>query len=413
MKTFNSIFAAVIIIFSIFFIGIDISLFNNPSDNISREYRVQIERVCNDVKSTGINNVDLSKYPLITDIVEYNGSDSFFEGENSDYVIRKIHNTFYRIEYHLDSAKLNRRIIAEINIIFAIIFVLLIGCFIFIKVQILTPFNHLINVPEELAKGNLTVPIKQQKSRYFGKFVWGLDLLRERIESDKKTQLKLLKDKKMMIMSISHDIKTPLSAIKLYAKSLSQNLYKEREKQVEVAENINKRAVEIEAFVSDIIESSNEDFLKFNVHNNEFYLSELIENVSKYYREKLDLLKIEFNISNYGNCVLKGDLDRSIEALQNIIENAIKYGDGHYIKIDFYTEEDCRLISVTNSGCALNESELPHIFESFWRGSNSQKIEGSGLGLYICRQLMHLMDGDIFSEIKGKDMTVTLVFRIA
>lgn len=412
MKTFNSIFAAVIIIFSIIFIGINMSFFNNPSDN-SREYRVQIERLCNDMESVGKSNIDLSKYSLITDIVEYDSSDSFFEGENSDYVIRKIDNTFYRIEYNLASAKLNSRIIAEVNISFAIIFVLLTGSFIFIKVQILTPFKHLINVPEELAKGNLTVPIKQQKSRYFGKFVWGLDLLREKIENDRKTELKLIKDKKMMIMSISHDIKTPLSAIKLYSKALSQNLYKDREKQVEVAENINKKAVEIEAYVSDIIEASNEEFLQFNVHNGEFYLSELIENISKYYKEKLCLLKIEFNISSYNDCVLKGDLDRSIEALQNIIENAIKYGDGHYIKIDFYTEEDCRLISITNSGCTLSESEMPHIFESFWRGSNSQKIEGSGLGLYICRQLMHLMDGDIFSEINGTDMTVTLVFRIA
>ena len=69
------------------------------------------------------------------------------------------------------------------------------------------------------------------------------------------------------------------------------------------------------------------------------------------------------------------------------------------------------MISVKNSGCTLSEPELPHIFDSFWRGSNADKIGGSGLGLYICRQLMHKMDGEIFAEADKGFMTVTAVFQ--
>jgi signal transduction histidine kinase len=54
---------------------------------------------------------------------------------------------------------------------------------------------------------------------------------------------------------------------------------------------------------------------------------------------------------------------------------------------------------------------LPHIFDSFWRGSNAGKHKGSGLGLYICRQLMHKMSGDIFAEIIDGRMIVTTVFQ--
>ena len=97
--------------------------------------------------------------------------------------------------------------------------------------------------------------------------------------------------------------------------------------------------------------------------------------------------------------------------LQNIIENAIKYGDGHYIRLTFSDEEDCRLITVTNSGCTLPEQELVHIFDSFKRGSNVGSKSGSGLGLYICRQLMDAMKGDVFAEIQGGDMCVTVVCR--
>lgn len=99
--------------------------------------------------------------------------------------------------------------------------------------------------------------------------------------------------------------------------------------------------------------------------------------------------------------------------MQNIIENAVKYGDGRQIKISFSEEENCILISVKNSGCTLSENELPHIFESFWRGSNADKIGGSGLGLYICRQLMHKMNGEIFAKTDNEFMSVTAVFQKA
>ena len=69
------------------------------------------------------------------------------------------------------------------------------------------------------------------------------------------------------------------------------------------------------------------------------------------------------------------------------------------------------MIAVRNSGCTLPDTELPHVFDSFWRGSNTDKQNGSGLGLYICRQLMHKMNGEVFAEIRGGDMCVTAVFE--
>ena len=85
------------------------------------------------------------------------------------------------------------------------------------------------------------------------------------------------------------------------------------------------------------------------------------------------------------------------------LENAIKYGDGKRISIDFSEEEDCRLLTVRNSGCSLKQEELINLFDSFYRGSNVGSAEGSGLGLYISRQLMRKMDGEVFVEIKEDD----------
>ena len=157
--------------------------------------------------------------------------------------------------------------------------------------------------------------------------------------------------------------------------------------------------------------ASREDFLKLTVNEGEFYLKDLMQNVEDYYRDKLALNKTEFTTERYNDCILKGDFDRSIEVIQNIMENAIKYGDGKFIGIAFGEEEDFKLITVSNSGVTLKENELPHIFDSFWRGSNAACEEGSGLGLYICRQLMLKMDGDIFAHIEDNMMKVTAVFK--
>ncbi len=110
------------------------------------------------------------------------------------------------------------------------------------------------------------------------------------------------------------------------------------------------------------------------------------------------------------DCEITADESRIAQAVTNLVSNAIKYGDGERIDLLLSEEDGCILISVCNSGCTLPSAELPHIFDSFWRGSNADKQKGSGLGLYICRQLMQKMGGDIFAEISDGRMIVTTIF---
>lgn len=128
-----------------------------------------------------------------------------------------------------------------------------------------------------------------------------------------------------------------------------------------------------------------------------------------YYGDKLE--STYFTIEKYSDCMIDGDTDRLTEVLQNIIENAIKYGDGKSISLSFSDEEDCRIITVRNTGCELAETELTHIFDSFYRGSNVGSKAGNGLGLYICRQLTRDMGGDIFADIENGDMCVSVVCK--
>lgn len=406
MKAFNKIFCAVIALSLLLLIAANIILLNDSRDN-GREYRVEISRLEAEIREKGFESADLSGCKYVTNIQKQ--SDNIYNAE-SDYIIREIGGELYRFDYLTNSEQDRSNVLLIVNIFIGIMLLAAIAVLLFIRQKILVPFEEISDVPYQLSKGNLSVPLKESRSRFFGKFVWGLDMLRETLEQQKRKELLLQKDKKTLLLSLSHDIKTPLSAIKLYSKALSTGLYPDSEKQREISENINSKADEIESYVSRIIGASREDFLSLEVNMGEFYISELIDEIEKYYNEKLALIGAELCIERFGNCLIKGDIDRSCEVFQNIIENAVKYGDGKRISIDFSEEEGCILITVKNGGCTLSDTELPHIFESFWRGANAKSKEGAGLGLYICRQLMHKMGGEAFAEISGDIFSITTVF---
>ena len=410
MKTFNKIFVAVIAVIILLFFGTNIFLVTSQEDESGRPYRVEINRIVSRIENGGLESVDLSQCKYVTNVEK---CEEDFYDTNSDYVVCKIKDELYRFDYTANMRTDRTGMIVTVNLVLGIMAVMMLLVMLYLRQKILRPFEKLTDVPYELSKGNLTAPIKENKSRFFGRFIWGVDLLRENMEQQKQRELDLQKDKKMLLLSLSHDIKTPLSAIKLYAKALSKGLYTDKDKQCEIAENINIKADEIEDYVSQIIRASREDFLSLDVNMSEFYLSELIQDIKKYYTEKLELVKIEFSVSDFKDCLIKGDLERSIEVMQNMMENAVKYGDGRCIALEISEEEGGILISVRNSGNTLKDAELPHVFESFWRGTNAEKQKGSGLGLYICRQLMHKMKGEMFAEIKEDFMCVTAVFMKA
>lgn len=407
MRAFRKIFAAAAALAGLLIITANVLLHQWNAPENGRPYRVEINRLAFQIEQNGLESVDISQCAFVYHISEF-GED--FYRSQGDYAIREIGGRLYRFDYTAKNNSGNAQIIVMVNVILAVMTAAVFGILFYVRRKILRPFERLTNVPYELSKGNLTLPVKESKNRFFGKFLWGIDRLRENIEQQRQRGLELQKEKKTLLLSLSHDIKTPLSVIKLYAKALSKNLYPNEETQREIAESINEKANEIEDYVSRIITASREDFLSFDVENGEFYLSELVQTIAAYYSEKLALVKTEFAIGEYQNCILFGDLDRAVEVLQNVMENALKYGDGKRIELVFPEDDEAVLITVKNNGCTLDRSDLPHIFESFWRGANSGTIPGSGLGLYICRQLMHKMNGEIFAEIDADTITVTAVF---
>lgn len=411
MNKYKRFVCCIVFIESILVFLCNVLYIYQKSSDTAGLYRVEAKRVATEIEEQNLTEedigaMDLSEYETIIGVRAFQGD----EVCNGEYMVEKINGKLYRIEYRqtnnyealffIDGALLAMMLVTGIVLIY-------------VYKKVLKPFHAMSNLSYQLATGNLSVPVKEEKSKLFGHFLWGMDMLREQLETNKQRELELQKERKTLILSLSHDIKTPLASIELYAKALAENLYETQDKKDEALQGIARNVREIKKYVDEIVTASRQDFLDLEVIQDEFYLSELIKETEFYYRDKLSVVHTEFIVEEFSECLIKGDKNRLIEVLQNIMENAIKYGDRKGIRIYGEDEEDCKLIHIENTGCSIKEEELPNLFDSFYRGSNSHRVKGNGLGLYICKTLMRKMDGEIFAQIRGGNFRMSVVIRKA
>lgn len=367
-------------------------------------YRIEAKQIAKRMETEHVEDISLSDYKTIVKIEPYDDSQV-----NYDYIVAECDGVIYRIGYE---EKDNTGVLLALNICLGMMFIFSVVIFIYIDRKVLKPFNSMTDMTVELAKGNLTKPITEEKSRFFGKFLWGMDMLRENLEDSRRKELEYQKEKKTLVLSLSHDIKTPLSAIELYTKALKEGIYDSEEKKAEALNGILKNVDEIKRYAGEISKISREDFLDLKVNVSEVYIDDVINKIEAFYHDRLSVIHTGFSVDRHTNCLLLCDPDRLVEVLQNFMENAIKYGDGKSVKISFEEEEGYKLICVTNTGTAPDETDMQSIFDSFYRGKNTEGIQGSGLGLYICKNLMQKMDGDAYAEAVDGGFRAVAVVKI-
>lgn len=387
-------------------------------------YRVEINRILEtlvDVKQ--VEQIDLKNYQYIQkvsfiDRASFNKQDmlNFFAINNTESIVIW---PWYQEEQLVGYLKFQYEVgnidsftifwLVEGTLLVLEVFIICILWY--LKKHLITPFHQLRCLPQQMANGHLKGDVVVEKGKYFGEYLWQMSQLKDTLEVTKKRELELMKDKKQMLLSLSHDIKTPLNVIKLYNKALQEDMYVDLKSRQEAMQQIDNKTEEIEKYVDTIIKSTRKDLFDLQVTQGEFYLQDLIERVSSIYVEQCRLRNIECIIHKYDNRLLQGDIERSQEVIENLFENAFKYGDGTKIEISFYEEDYCQLISFYSSGNPVNDNEYNHLFDSFFRGANSKGKSGSGLGLYICHELMKKMGGTIFTKKSIDGMIFVLVFR--
>ena len=404
MNKYKRFAMTVIVINILLIIGFNIIIKADNQGMAYGQYRVDISRIVKLMEAgETIDRLNLKEYSTIIAVKEFAPD----EVTKNSYTVESVNGKLYRFEYRgqKQEGRLILNILMILNLLFNIFLIFYIGK------KVIKPMSDMTELAVTLAKGNLSIPIKAEKRSFLGRLVWSLDMLREKLEGDKERELELIKDRKTLILSLSHDIKTPLSAIDLYTNALLKNIYDSHEGKQAAINGIRKNTHIIKDYVNQINQAAREDFLSLQVNNSDFYINDVLDYINEYYTDKMSQKHTGFVIHAGENCLLYGDKDRTIEVLQNIIENALKDGDGKKIGIYCNEEEGCKLISVENTGCTLKPEEINYIFDSFYRGANSESVKGSGLGLYIARQLIHMMDGEIYAGIESDIFKLVVVLR--
>lgn len=424
MKKINILIVGTSLFFLILMAGAAI-FFQTMEEKADGRYLVEINRIMYGMEERGsffmpdlggTDQIEAVSYLDKKDLENTEQAKAFFQKRNGmeihikPLIVKEQMTGFVRFDYK-NTADTERAFqIAEGVIAISGIFILII--LLFLRNKLVIPFLALRDMPYELAKGRLNTEIEENKSRFFGNFVWGISMLKDHLKDSQMKALKLEKEKKMLLLSVSHDIKTPLNSIKLYAKALEEGIYDTEETITEAAGHIADLSGEIEDFVQEIVKSSSEEIISIEIENTEFYLKDLVDQIREYYEPKCKLFMTDFTIGSYDNRLLKGSMDGAFEAVENIMENAFKYGDGRSIAITFYEEEYCQVIKIKNTGQQVKAEEMPHLFDSFYRGSNAGSREGNGLGLYICGEIMRKMEGEIFALAQEDGMSFHLVFQM-
>ena len=336
----------------------------------------------------------------------------FFAGTDSNrFVILPTPQTDIFIRYNIKSQKQNR-----LFMLLLLSLMPLTALFALIKIQIdvLKPLRSMSEIPEQLAKGHFQANALQYKGKMFHRFLWGLDMLRTKLDEQKNTNLGLEKERKTLVASLSHDIKTPLSSIKMYSTAIKDGVYGTQEEIQEALNIIIEKTIKIERLTDELLMSSVHAIEEIIVDTAEHYLSELIMAIDSTIHNRISLLKMEYHIESLQNdFIVKADMDRLIEVCDNIIENAVKYGDLGGLFVRFENEEQCILISFENTGSHISETEIKHIFTGFYRGSNVGNVQGHGLGLYIAGKIMRAMGGDIYAQNTDTGVKIVLVIKHA
>lgn len=270
--------------------------------------------------------------------------------------------------------------------------------------SLIVPLELLSYGAEQIKEGNLDFDMTYESDDEFAKVCSEFDEMRIRLKDSIEKQLKYEENRKELIVGISHDIRTPLTAIKGYVQGLRDGVAKTPEKQKKYLDTIYAKTNDINSLVESLFIFSKLDTGSFPFNFQKIHISNYVENFYNSVREEFLGKGIEISFQNncdYNN-IVKLDCKEMNRVFLNILENSVKYkkDDLGLVTIKLYERENRVVIEIADNGKGVSDDELSNLFLSFYRGDSSRTnpSEGSGLGLSISKHIVEAHDGEIMAE---------------
>lgn len=268
-------------------------------------------------------------------------------------------------------------------------------------------YDRIIEITESLAKGNLNVT-EERDLGLFEPIKTNLNRIQDGFKKAVEEEVKSQNMKTELISNVSHDLKTPLTAIITYVDLLKNDDITEEERKSYI-ETLDKKSGRLKQLIEDLFEVSKANSGNLEVNLAKVEVLSLIRQVELELAEKLEEVGIELSIrSNQEKVYLELDGQKSYRVFENLFGNLVKYAmPNRKAYVDVTMNDSVTQIEVKNMSKEELDFDTSELTERFVRGDKSRNSEGSGLGLAIVKSLVELQggkfkvvaDGDLFKAI--------------
>jgi len=284
--------------------------------------------------------------------------------------------------------------------------------------SIIKPVNYLKAAAENIKAGNLNFSIDAQADDEIGELCVTFEEMRRKLKEQIDISMQYEKDNKELISNISHDLKTPITAIKGYIEGILDGVADTPEKQERYFRTIYTKANDMQKLIEEL-------FLYSKLDSNSMAYSFQKVNLNDYFEDCIEEISVDLESKHIGlgffnyvdkNVVIIADPEQLKRVIVNIVSNSAKYIDNPrgIVNIRLHDEPEYIQVEIEDNGKGIAPAELSHIFERCYRtdASRNSAQGGSGLGLSIAKKIVEEHGGRIWATSKvGIGTSICFVIR--
>lgn len=252
------------------------------------------------------------------------------------------------------------------------------------------PLNEMAAATGAMARGDFSHRVNVPREAELARLALSINSMGEQISRARARERSLL-------MNVSHDLRTPLTAIRGYAEALSDGILPDRDAETHAAEVIVSEAARLERLVADLLDLARLDAGEFALRFSEVDLVEVLNGIREVWGPRIaeagQILKVEVP----KEIVIRTDGDRVVQIVGNLLENSMNHtSEGGEISVALEPASAGAWLQISDSGSGIPADDLPHIFERLYVGRSADMTKaGTGLGLAIVSQLVAALGGTI------------------